>query len=68
MSDSRITIVVVDEGYYRKSFMVGLTMDLKKLIDTYSTLLCPTCTDPEVIDFWYEATKVSNGILTRIPD
>lgn len=53
-----ITVVVEDEGYLRKTYGLKPETNLKKLTDMYSRHLCRVCSRPEMLEFWYEATKV----------
>lgn len=54
-----ITITITDEGYFTKTYQIKPTTNLKKLLDKYRENLCKTCTNPNTLEFWYEANKVS---------
>ncbi|KAK5118255.1 hypothetical protein LTR85_008235 [Meristemomyces frigidus] len=56
----RITITVLDQGYFKKSFHFKLNTNVKKVLDRYLAYLCPECTKPELVEFWYETTKLEN--------
>lgn len=61
MAPNTVTVTVVDEGYFKKVFRFSPTTNLKKLLDTYRAHICGTCSNANLLDFWYETTKVSEG-------
>ena len=61
MADAHLTLQIVDEGYYRKFFALSPTTNLKKLLDAYRGHLCPLCSQPDLLDFWYDTTQVSSA-------
>jgi hypothetical protein len=65
MADAHITLAIVDEGYYRKFFALSQTTNLKKLLDAYRGHLCPECSQPKLLDFWYDTTQVSLPAIHR---
>ncbi|KAK4895382.1 SUMO protein smt3 [Elasticomyces elasticus] len=63
MATEHIPVIVNDDGYFRKQFGIKPNMSVKKLVDRYCRGLCLECTEPDIIEFWFETTKVGTKCL-----
>ncbi|KAK4544400.1 hypothetical protein LTR36_004291 [Oleoguttula mirabilis] len=57
MAVPRITVTLSDEGYFKKIVALKPNTNVKKLLDFYRAHLCTRCTNPELLDYWYETTR-----------
>ena len=65
---STITVKVEDAGYFSKTFSFPPSTKLRLVIEKYKSYLCTACSRPELLDFWFEATKVNDiRLLLAIP-
>lgn len=60
-----ISITIIDsEGpriYFQKSYRLGTKTSIKKALDQIRSHVCTTCSsNPQLLEFWYETTKVSH--------
>src|ERR1700712_4937420 len=58
MAPGQITVTIQDEGYFKKSYSLRVTTGISELLRVYRANLCVECSNPEMLEFWYEATKV----------
>lgn len=65
MAPATVTVTIEDEGYFKKTFAFSQVLNLRKLLDLYRSRICEECSDPDLLEFWYETTKVSNVPLFR---
>ncbi|KAK3712849.1 Small ubiquitin-related modifier 1 [Vermiconidia calcicola] len=61
MPPPAIVVNIVDEGYYKKFFRFSTTADLKKPLNAYRSHICTQCSDVNMLEFWFETTKVSDN-------
>lgn len=62
MAERSIHVTVEDEGLYKKSFIMHNDTRMQRLMKYYRRLLCTSCTDANLLQFWYQATKVGTNL------
>lgn len=65
-SPDTISITFLDSDgpltYFQKSYKLGIKTNIKKALDQIRSHICTTCSNPQMLEFWFETTEVNSFI------
>lgn len=62
LNQATISVKVIDSGgsptYFQKAYKLGMKLHIKKVLDQFRSYLCPECSKPQILEFWFKTRKV----------